>query len=673
MEYYSPDTGTRAPRSRTLFSKVNRLLLSVTAAICIIGLMEMYTSHRVAVETLRIQQFYVPNVLRSTGMSDALERIQTNLLEYSLGSAQAENDYFNNLKKYWEIRQHISEEMGFEGPLAHVDGLVHQIHERVEAEVLSVYSPNVEKAALRDILKLQKSVGIPLLNLLRARKYELIDDSFNPLAVSTLSPDAQSQNVRLYMEMFDTVSRLMADLDRFVLKDDTAQLAFLQNTHTFSFLEIQLQQLAPGETRSPTQVRIAELITQLERGGDRVFKRYSLSRRSDALEIIDTLQLTLLLEATETLHEISQTLRKEATDKLSVVRELIYLANFMMLACIALALVLLMYTIFFIRRRLISPVGSITRIISKLRKGERNMVIASSSINDEMGEVMNALHQFQAELYELDALRNRQIEQYRQLEKRERQLQSKSADLEDANRGLEQFVYIASHDLREPLKQISGFAELLEIQAEPFLDAESKDSLTRIQTYAMRMCNLIDDLRSLTKINRHALTEESCDLNLLLESELGKQSIALDEHGVEIEVGFLPTITCDACLMEEVFRQLIHNALQHGEAPLRIKIDSLLVDEGKESTMAAIRFTNPGGNPGITPERLMLPFVRGPNRHGSGTGMGLAIVKKIVDSHAGKLEINTKEGWFTACIKLHLQSETQRAVSTSLPPLKKSA
>jgi light-regulated signal transduction histidine kinase (bacteriophytochrome) len=226
--------------------------------------------------------------------------------------------------------------------------------------------------------------------------------------------------------------------------------------------------------------------------------------------------------------------------------------------------------------------------------------------------------------------------------------------LEVTNKELEQFAYIASHDLREPLRKITAFGGLLKESLKGRLDQDDRENLDFMIDGATRMQNIIDDLLSYSRLTTQAKPFDTVDLNETVKQlSLFELSEALKETGgiVEIE-GSLPKVAGD----ESQIRQLLQNLIGNGiKFHLKNKPPAIII-RAKASEEGNIRIEVVDNGIGIDEkfyEKIFIMFTRLHSRSEyDGTGIGLAICKKIVERHGGQIGVVSKPGegstfWFT--------------------------
>lgn len=219
----------------------------------------------------------------------------------------------------------------------------------------------------------------------------------------------------------------------------------------------------------------------------------------------------------------------------------------------------------------------------------------------------------------------------------------RTMELEAANAELEAFSYSVSHDLRAPLRHISGFVQLLRKNSGASLDEKSSHYLDTIDDAAKRMGNLIDDLLSFSRIGRAELRLIPTDLSSIVEKILTETAQEYPQRSVHWSVAELPVVHCDGALIAQVFRNLIDNAVKFtaGRAPAEIEI-------GYRRDGAAHVFFVKDNGAGFDSKyagNLFQVFQR-MHSHAEfeGTGIGLANVRRIVERHGGEVKADGAVG-----------------------------
>ena len=218
--------------------------------------------------------------------------------------------------------------------------------------------------------------------------------------------------------------------------------------------------------------------------------------------------------------------------------------------------------------------------------------------------------------------------------------------LERSNRELEQFAFVASHDLQEPLRKIRMFSDSLMKQKDPLPDI-SKDYLDRMSKAAERMQQMIDGLLELSRVHTRKRAFSPVSLNRLAEEALSDLEARVQVTGGQVHIGDLPSVEADAMQMRQLFQNMIGNALKFHKQGLQPVIHVTGTTSSHSGPpMATIQIADNGI--GFDPqyaERIFQPFQRlnGKGEY-EGTGLGLAIVHKIVERHKGKITVQSAPG-----------------------------
>lgn len=220
-------------------------------------------------------------------------------------------------------------------------------------------------------------------------------------------------------------------------------------------------------------------------------------------------------------------------------------------------------------------------------------------------------------------------------------------ELEQRNKELQEFAYVASHDLQEPLRKIGSFADLLVTDYGEEMDDIARDYVNRMQAAALRMSTLLRDLLSFSRVATQGQALTPVALNAVVADVLSDLELQVKEAGGTVDVDDLPVIRADETQMRQLFQNLISNALKFhapGEAPsVRIRAN---VEQNGGPAMHRIDVTDAGiGFDEKYLDRIFMPFQRLHGRHAiPGTGMGLAICRRIVERHGGRITARSKPG-----------------------------
>ena len=215
-------------------------------------------------------------------------------------------------------------------------------------------------------------------------------------------------------------------------------------------------------------------------------------------------------------------------------------------------------------------------------------------------------------------------------------------ELARSNRDLEQFAYVASHDLQEPLRMVATYTQLLAERYQGKLDADADKYIQYAVDGAVRMQKLIQDLLAFSRVARQGMTLLSTDCNTVLEAGLKNLEAAIQESGAVVKHDQLPVVMADSSQLVRVFQNLIGNAIKFrsSEPPL-IRVSAEM--RGKEWV-----FSVADNGIGIAAEDADNVFVIFWRLHGRGeypgNGIGLSICKKIIEQHGGRIYVESKFG-----------------------------
>ncbi len=219
--------------------------------------------------------------------------------------------------------------------------------------------------------------------------------------------------------------------------------------------------------------------------------------------------------------------------------------------------------------------------------------------------------------------------------------QEANMQLARRNTELDEFTYVASHDLQEPLRKLIAFSALLKSDAEAELPAEAKENLGFISEAARRMQTLVQDLLALSRTGRTAMRRETVSLNLCAEHALAALALQIKETGAVIHRQDLPEVTGDSTLLSQVYQNLISNALKFTQDSPTV---TLTADEIGGRTILGVKDNGIGIDREFG-DQVFAPFKR---LHGQaaypGTGVGLSICRKVVQRHGGQIWVESAQG-----------------------------
>jgi two-component system sensor kinase FixL len=244
----------------------------------------------------------------------------------------------------------------------------------------------------------------------------------------------------------------------------------------------------------------------------------------------------------------------------------------------------------------------------------------------------------------------------------EEELKSYAARLEQSNQALQEFASIASHDMKEPLRKVISFGNLLRQKHKDSLGQTGNDYLNRMLDATQRMQSLLTSLLEYSRVTMNQEPFQEADLYDLVHEILSDLEVRIAKTGGEVHVGELPSIAADPTQMRQLFQNLIGNALKFhkpGEKPM-VQVRSL---SNTDSGCQIVVEDNGIGFEEQYLEKIFAPFQRlhGRNSQYEGTGMGLAICKKIVERHGGQITARSAPGQgaaFTVTLPAKQQTKT---------------
>lgn len=223
-----------------------------------------------------------------------------------------------------------------------------------------------------------------------------------------------------------------------------------------------------------------------------------------------------------------------------------------------------------------------------------------------------------------------------------KKLRENEAELRSSNEELQQFAYVASHDLQEPIRMVKNYIQLLDKRFHSQFDEKAHKYMGYIIEGSERMQTLVNDLLSLSRVSSQGKEQQAVDCNEVLATVLRDLKMLVKETGAVIESETLPVVIADKGQLGQVFQNLISNAIKfRGQEAPRIRISAKL--KGREC-----EFLVSDNGIGINPKYFDQIFVIFQRLHTrdvyEGSGIGLALCKKIIERHGGKIWLESREG-----------------------------
>jgi signal transduction histidine kinase len=310
------------------------------------------------------------------------------------------------------------------------------------------------------------------------------------------------------------------------------------------------------------------------------------------------------------------------------------------LVLLAGALVLLLTLSAFVTRPIAALVQQITGLHERGKDDSARRV--TEQWQDEFGELARSFNALMQELERTTVSTGRLAAEVEERKRAQAVLDERSQDLARSNAELEQLAYVASHDLQEPLRMVASYLQLVEKRYADRLDADGHEFIGYAVDGAKRMQALINDLLAYSRTGVRGGPLQPVDSGAVLDTAVANLGMAIGENEVRIQRGALPTVLGDPTPLVQLFQNLIGNAVKfRSERPPVISVDC-------EPDGAWWRFSVTDNGIGIDAEYRERVFVLFQRLHGRteypGTGIGLAICKRIVERHGGRIWIEDAPG-----------------------------
>jgi signal transduction histidine kinase len=301
---------------------------------------------------------------------------------------------------------------------------------------------------------------------------------------------------------------------------------------------------------------------------------------------------------------------------------------------------------FLLRRTITRPLGRLGSEARRVAGGEFGQPLAIANGPREVAEVGS----------EIDAMRERIVSELASVEAAHVQLEEQARELRRSNAELEQFAYVASHDLQEPLRKIASFCQALQSRYHGQLDERADQYIDFAVDGAKRMQVLINDLLAFSRVGRGGREDALVELDDVLGAAQVALADTLQGAGAEVVGGELPRVRGDRTLLISLFQNLISNAVKfRGDRRPRVRVRAR-----REGEQWRLSFADNGiGIEEEYAERIFLIFQRLHSRESyEGSGIGLALCRKIVEYHGGRIWLDTDySGGACFCLTLPIAQE----------------
>ena len=325
--------------------------------------------------------------------------------------------------------------------------------------------------------------------------------------------------------------------------------------------------------------------------------------------------------------------RREEADRLRA--ETVLLVGVFLLSALAVALAALALWRA-LRRWVTRPLGQLGAEVRQVRSGDLDHEVS-----------VTGPREITSVAADVDAMRRRIVREYErahaartEAEEAQQQVEEQARELRRSNQELEQFAYVASHDLQEPLRKVASFCQLLERRYRGQLDERADQYIAFAVDGAKRMQVLINDLLAFSRVGRTAGPTTEVELDACLAQALRVLEARIEETGAQVSADPLPVVRGEASLLTQLFQNLVGNALK-----FRREEQAPRVHIGVRAGSEEHEFSCADNGIGIEPQYAEKIFVIFQRLHGKeeygGTGIGLALCRKIVEYHGGRIWLDT--------------------------------
>lgn len=366
---------------------------------------------------------------------------------------------------------------------------------------------------------------------------------------------------------------------------------------------------------------------------------------NDTATLVDNRLMTTMLTRARQMEAVATRMRAESVAKFDEILTISWIVAIVAAIAFAIAVTVLWLFAF---RRMDEPLAEIEKGISAIGEGEFRQQIRVRR-NDEMGQIATALNALSDTLSQTMVSRNQllwEIERRNTYEKEilglNTRLAKAIADLGRSNQELEEFAYVASHDLQEPLRAVSSYARLLKRRYKGQIDDKADHFLSQTLEGCDRMQRMVDDLLMYSRISSRWTPPTPAKSLDALSAALSNLDTKISASGAVISHGDLPIVLANFDALIRLFQNFIDNAIKYRSE------ESPTIYVNAERLGDKWRFSIRDNGIGIDPsyhQRIFSIFQRLHTRTAyEGTGIGLAICRRIVDRHGGEITVESQEG-----------------------------
>jgi signal transduction histidine kinase len=292
----------------------------------------------------------------------------------------------------------------------------------------------------------------------------------------------------------------------------------------------------------------------------------------------------------------------------------------------------------FLQKRISQPILGLADVARKISGNKDFSVRARKTGNDELGVLTDSFNEMLAQIQQGQKDAMDAEEKIRSLNADlECRVEDRTAALTEANRELEAFTYSVAHDLRAPLRHIAAFSQILQEELGEETTPQAADLSNRIKLAVQQMGRLVDDLLNLARIGRQELRRQPTELPPIVEEVIASFKAETENRNIEFRVGQLPVVRCDPALIHYVFTNLISNAIKYTRPREHAVVEIAQARNGNNGPTIFVRDNGVGFSMQYA-DKLFGVFQR---LHRAdqfeGTGVGLAIVERIIRKHGGKV------------------------------------